>query len=89
MVGAGWGVARVVGMVAGVRESFGNGILSYGLWEEEQATKVAYMSNKLYDRKIHSNKVYGTMCDFVYDTKHECNVFENWGVWHKSVWHKM
>ena len=25
------GAARVVGMVAGVRESFGNGILSYGL----------------------------------------------------------
>ena len=24
----------------------------------------------VYDRKIHSKKVYDTMCDFVYDTKH-------------------
>ena len=31
MVGAGLGAARVVRVAAGVRESFGNGIQSYGL----------------------------------------------------------
>ena len=43
----------------------------------------------VYNRKIHSKKVYDTMCDFVYDTKPGCNFVENRGVWHKNVWHKM
>ena len=43
----------------------------------------------VYDRIIHCRKVYDTMCDFVYDTKHGCNFVENRGVWHKNVWHKM
>ena len=43
----------------------------------------------VYDRIIHCRKVYDTMCDFVYDTRHGCNFVENRGVWHKNVWHKM
>ena len=39
----------------------------------------------VYDRKIHSKKVYDTMCDFVYDTKPGRNCVEEQGVWHKNV----